>query len=168
MPFLQLTNLMIQMPYRGLAYLSTYLKAMRATVFTLDLNIDVYRRVPDKARFLWETESVEEWTTANALNGLTSSLLSGEVEYCTQRILEVPAEIVGFSVYRSNRLFTIKVIKEVKRVEPSRVIVVGGRGCSTESERADFPTRLVDVFVMGEGILASGVGNSGDFSGIFA
>ena len=156
---------MIQMPYLGLAYLSTYL-----SVYTLDLNIDVYRRVRDKARFLWETESVEEWTTPNALNGLTSRLLSGEVEYCTQRILEVPAEIVGFSVYRSNRLFTIKVIKEVKRVEPSRVIVVGRRGCSTESERADFPTGLVDVFVVGEGegALASGVERNSDFSGIFA
>jgi hypothetical protein len=161
---------MIQMPYRGLAYLSTYLKAIRATVFTLDLNIDVYRKVPEKARFLGETQSVEEGATPNALNGLTSSLLSGEVEYCAQRILEVPAEIVGFSVYRSNRLFTVKVIEQVKRIDPSRVIVIGGRGCSTDSEGADFPTRLVDVFVVGEGegILASGVGNNGDFSGIFA
>jgi hypothetical protein len=158
----------VQMPYLGLAYLSAYVKAMGATVYTLDLNIDVYRRVPGKARFLWETESVEEWTTASALNGLTSEVLCGEVEYCAQRILEVPAEIVGFSVYRSNRLFTVKVIKEVKQVEPSRVIVVGRRGCSTESERADFPTGLVDVFVVGEGTLASGVERNGDFSGIVA
>ena len=137
-------------------------------MYTLDLNIDVYRRVPGKVRFLWETESVEKWTTASALNGLTSEVLCGEVEYCAQRILEVPAEIVGFSVYRSNRLFTVKVIEQVKRIDPS--IVIGGRGCSTESERASFPTGLVDVFVLGEGegILASGVGNNGDFSGIFA
>ena len=141
---------------------------MGATVYTLDLNIDVYRRAPDKARFLWETESVEEWATVSALNRLTSKVLSGEVEYCAQRILEVPAEIVGFSVYRSNRLFTVKVIEQVKRIDPSRVIVIGGRGCSTESERAGFPTGLVDVFVVGEGegALASGVERNGDFSGI--
>jgi radical SAM superfamily enzyme YgiQ (UPF0313 family) len=156
------------MPYLGLAQLSTYLRRTWVTVYTLDLNIDVYRRIPEEAKSLWENESVEAWTSPKALDKLISGVLSSEVKYCAQRILELPADIVGFSVYRPNRLFTIKVIEEVIRKDPSRVIVVGGGGCSSATERADFPRSLVDVFVVGEGeeVLAKVIRSKGDFSGI--
>ncbi len=50
----------VQMPYLGLAHLSTHLKSLGVDVYVLDLNIDVYRRVSENTRYLWENTYAEK------------------------------------------------------------------------------------------------------------
>lgn len=158
----------IQMPYLGQAYLSQFIKNLGADVYTLDLNISVYRRVSERYRYLWENRFSQQWVDPKSMRELIHNELAGQVDSCTKAVLQTPSHIIGFSVYQSNRLFSIRVIDEIKKQDPSRVIIVGGRGCGTESERSLFNKDMVYAFVIGEGeeILAEGLSRNGDFSNI--
>ncbi len=158
----------VQMPYLGLAHLCTYLKSLGAVVHGLDLNIDVYRQVSEKAGHLWENTNADNWVDPQKMKRYYAAELLHQVDYCVEKILRTPAPIIGFSIYRSNRLFSIKVIDAVKKADPSRTIIVGGRGCATPSERALFNQKQIDAFATGAGetVLAEGIRRNGDFSGI--
>lgn len=142
----------VKMPLLSLAYLSADLRARKIRVGVLDLNIDVYEKVSDRVKELWNLDNSKHWCDWDSFVQL-KQLLKNEVEYCVEKILSFSnTNIYGFSVYASNRLFTIEVIKQIKESSPDKIIVVGGRGCLSKQDREQiFPQDIIDFFLLGEG-----------------
>jgi len=140
----------IQMPPLGLAYLATNLKKKGINLKVLDLNIEVYKRVDNKLKDLWKFENNKYWCDWDKDFG---ELFEEEIEYCLKRILSFSnTKICAFSTQATNRLFSIEIIKKIKRKNPDKVIIVGGTGCFDDKEREQiFPLELVDFFIVGEG-----------------
>ena len=140
----------VQMPPLGLAYLTTNLKRKGINLKVLDLNIDVYNRVDDKLKELWKFENNKYWCD---LDKPFRKIIKDEIDYCVNRILSFSnTKIYAFSIQATNRLFSIEVIKKIKRKEPNKIIIVGGTGCFDDKEREQiFPTDLIDFFIVGEG-----------------
>ena len=103
----------VQMPSLGLAYLATNLKKKGINLEVLDLNIEVYKRVDDKSRNFWKFENNKHWCDWNKE---FQEVLEEEIEYCVKRILSFQnTKIYAFSVQVTNRLFSIEVIRRIKK-----------------------------------------------------
>ena len=140
----------VQMPPLGLAYLATNLKKRGISLDGLDLNIEVYKRVDDNLKEFWKFENNKYWCD---LDKPFRKLIKDEIDYCVNRIFSFSnTKIYAFSIQATNRLFSIEVIKKIKRKEPNKIIIVGGTGCFDDKEREQiFPTDLIDFFIVGEG-----------------
>ena len=140
----------VQMPSLGLAYLATNLKKKSIKLAVLDLNIEVYKRVDDKLKEFWKFENNKYWCDWNKE---FQELIKEEIEYCVKRIISFQnTKFYAFSVQATNRLFTIEIIKRIKKERPDKIIIVGGVGCFDDREREQvFPLELIDFFIIGEG-----------------
>ncbi|MBL4637637.1 MAG: cobalamin-dependent protein, partial [Kofleriaceae bacterium] len=70
-----------------------------------------------------------------------------------EKILETQPEILGLGVYIWNAVETLSLVRILKSVAPSLVIVLGGPEVSHEYEEQEL-TELADYTVIGEGDLA--------------
>ena len=140
----------VNVPPIGLAYLATNLKRRGIIPKVLDLNIEVYRRVTDKEKKLWNFENNKYWCD---WDNEFKKLMEEQIEYCVKSILSYKQiNIYAFSVSATNRLFTIEVIKRIKKKYPQKIIIVGGVGDYDKREREEvFPLDTIDYFIIGEG-----------------
>jgi len=140
----------IDAPPYGLAALAAAAQAKGYRPLVRDFNVAVYHRVDDKLKRFWEEDSFRHWTDLADWRRLLPHL-EETIEKIAGELLASGRQVIGFSVYSPNRRFTIEVCKHIKRSDPQRVIVVGGRGVHTAAERLLFPPDSVDYFVVGEG-----------------
>ncbi|NLH49201.1 MAG: radical SAM protein [Myxococcales bacterium] len=138
------------MPPYGLASLAANVAQAGFATAVFDFNVDIYRRArPDLQRF-WEEDSFRHWTDLADWQRLEPHLETA-IRETADRLLLTAAPVIGFSVYSPNRRFTIEVCRRIKRLDPARLIVVGGRGIQSVAERLLFPPETVDYFLLGEG-----------------
>jgi len=138
------------MPPAGLTAVSTYLRHKGYEVRTLDLNIEVFNRISAAKRRLWHRENYMIWTVPDQFRRI-EPILASEVDYCVERLLDEPSDVLGLSVVHPNRNFTRAVLLKVRAADPDRVIVIGGRGWEREPERRVFRNGIPDAFAEGEG-----------------
>ncbi len=141
----------IHEPHLGLAYLSTYVKQKGYSASVLDINISIYNQIDSHLRVLWQAEKQEYWVNRGVFYKKTLSLINDFLEEYINIILNSGFKILGFSVVAGNRLMTIEMVKRIKKRDKDRIIIIGGLGVFTESERLMFEPGTVDVFVVGEG-----------------
>jgi len=157
----------IDTPPLSLASLSSYLRSKGIPVVAIDYNIDSYSKVSSENKKLWGMENSHFWWVSDLFETEIKAKLENEIERIAEEIIIHPANIVGFSVYSSNRLFTREVIKLVRK-KSKKTIIVGGRGVYDALERRNFSPDLVDHFVIGEGeealckLLREGLVKKGD------
>ena len=140
----------VEMPPLGLASIVSHLNSLGLKAKPLDLNIEVFHNVGEELKKLWSFSYAESWDDPAFFTGI-KGLLERYIEYCVERILAFPVGLIGFSVYSPNRFFTIEVIKRLKKTDPSRVVIAGGRGVVSPADRGIFPEETADYFVVGEG-----------------
>ncbi len=140
----------IDTPPLGLASIGSYLKSKGIDVKVLDLNLEIYHRVSSGLKKLWEMDKSHLWWMPSLFYKDIQPLIAPEVEWAAQKIINYDIDIVGVSVYATNRLFTKEVIKKIKE-NCNKTIIAGGRGIYDVLERENFPKGLVDYFIIGEG-----------------
>jgi len=138
-------------PPIGIGYLSSYLKK-KHKVEIFDLNISMYNLVNKKLKEFWKNDMKHrEFWTNNKKFLILKKQLDKKIDFFKDRILKSKNRIIGFSVASDNRLFSIELIKRLKKANQDLIIIVGGMGCYTKEERSLFPKELIDLFVIGEG-----------------
>lgn len=142
----------VENPPVGLSYLASYLRSQGFKVKVLDLNIELYNKVPEKYNALWELKNSFYWRKDTTFK-IIKSELKEEIKETINRLLEVQALAYGFSAMDPNHKLTKEAIKELKNETSDAKIFLGGVACWSENSRSDFSDiyNLVDGFVSGEG-----------------
>lgn len=141
----------IESPPLGLACISEYLAYKGIHVELLDLNIDIYNRVSNEQKNIWNRERANAWWVRSLFDSQIKPCMEKEIEWAASQIIDRDIDVIGFSVYATNRLFTLEVVKKIKRIAPHKKIIIGGKGIYDALERMHFPEGLVDFFIIGEG-----------------
>jgi radical SAM superfamily enzyme YgiQ (UPF0313 family) len=142
----------INLPYPppiGLAYISAFLKSAGHEVSIFDLNVEVFHAIDEEKKKKYSCHEITDLLRlADDIFLDYGSLIDSYVD----KILEKQPRIVGFSVWDTNVVFTLKLARKIKNADKSIIIVLGGPECfpkwSGESlSRED----CVDVVIYGEG-----------------
>ena len=125
----------------GLAYISSFIKSRRDyTVKTINLSNEIYVENDQEVSFWCKQENFQQLFSEN------KELFNEWVD----RIFEYDPDIIGFSVWNSARLASIRLADMIKDRDPGRLIVFGGYDCSLFGD--DYIKESpVDIVVKGEG-----------------
>lgn len=137
-----------KLPSAGIAYIIEYLKNYHFNAIFYDLNILIYKKMPEQFK--------KDWTINK--NYITLSFF----EYCFKKyksdfnkILEIIKEnninFVGFSVLKNNRVFCINTAKFIKRYFRKVKIIFGGPEVFSMYLKNFNNINEIDYFVVGEG-----------------
>jgi len=140
-------------PPVGLAYLSNFLRQHQVRAEVIDLNIDFYHAAPENLKLLWHVENKNYWSNEKTFEVLRY-IFASEIEKASERILEIDAPIIGFSVVDPKERITIELIRRIRQHNQLSRIILGGPACFTSEYRRIFHEklgRLVDGYVIGEG-----------------
>ncbi len=140
----------ITMPPLGIAYLSTYLKKKGLRPLVLDVNISLYNIINKEDRKWWHQNYYNAWSKEQDFLPLYQAF-EDEFDEIANTMLSVKTKFIGFSINFANRLFTIELMKRIKKANENIKIIAGGFGCVTGHMRSLIPKDLIDVFVIGEG-----------------
>jgi radical SAM superfamily enzyme YgiQ (UPF0313 family) len=150
-------------PPLGLSYLASYLENQGIAVDILDINIDVYSNSSTERKELWRMESYNHWFFEDKFERLA---FQDQIDQYAQNILDKGYQIVGFSLYAANILFSVKLATILKKANPELFIIFGGPACWFLHDHPKMPVQymvspktsesfiepgVVDVFVRGEG-----------------
>jgi len=96
-------------PPLGLAYIASYLKSKKINLKVLDLNIDIFNNVDISLKKFWEMSYAENWDDYSFFSKMKDKF-EREIEYCVEKILSFDCNLIGFSIYASNRFFSIEIM----------------------------------------------------------
>lgn len=139
----------VQTPPVGIASLASYLRSKEVDVSVLDFNISLYNKHKDK-KSLWNPGNKVFWVMPDHFNNILDAF-SRDIDVLVKDIIAASYDIVSFSVFSDNRLFTVEVIKRLREKGYNGKIIAGGVGCFSKKEQDSFPKESVDAFVIGEG-----------------
>ncbi|MFC2092139.1 B12-binding domain-containing radical SAM protein, partial [Elusimicrobiota bacterium] len=137
-----------KMPPLGIAYLCEYLKNCNYQPAVYDLNLHINNIIDPKFTKDWTINPAYSDPdffnySFNEFPGLFSDIVS---------IIRLKGiEHVGFSVFRSNRIFSIKTADFLKDTLPDIKIIFGGPEIFAMAADNKLKIRSVDYFVIGEG-----------------
>lgn len=140
-------------PPVGLAYLSNFLRQHQVNAEVVDLNVDFYHAAPENLKLLWHVENKNYWSNEKTFEVLRY-IFASELEKACEKILEIDASIIGFSVVDPKERMTVELIKKIRQHNQLSKIILGGPACFTDEYRQIFHKqlgKLVDGYVMGEG-----------------
>ncbi|NOZ64165.1 MAG: radical SAM protein [Caldiserica bacterium] len=140
----------VDTPPLSLASISSFLQSRGINAKVLDLNVELYHRVPPERRKLWEMDYSHLWWEEDSFYNQIKPSLESEIEWAAERIMAENTDKVGFSVYAPNRFFSREVARIIKE-KSQKILIAGGRGVYDVLERRNFPAGLIDYFVVGEG-----------------
>ncbi len=112
-------------PPLSLAYLTTYLAKRNIEVVCFDFNIDLYFRVDDKKKNLWDSQCDIDWLDENRYNSINLVNESIIREWVGQ-ICQTSPQIIGFSLLSTNVYSTLRLAKEIKAKNNGARIIFGG------------------------------------------
>jgi len=143
------------MPPLGLEYINAYLQRKGYSSETFDMNIDLFSRVEECHKKLWSFGNHRYWVNPGEF-GLIESYFGDYLGGYADYLLSLACGMLGFSINAGNRLFTFRLINEIKRrargVCP--LIIVGGPLCRFEQPGSLIVPEFLeaaDIIVAGEG-----------------
>ena len=103
-------------------------------VYTRDLAVDLYKQLnQDKGNFF----CIQDWLLSTELE--IPRELSNWLDFCAEYLIEFPADYIGLSVFSEwNQAAAWLLADKIKRINPNKKIVMGGRGLTTKS----YPTTI--------------------------
>ena len=140
----------VNWPSLSLGFLSASAEAEGIRTAVFDLNLGLYRAVPENLRTFWGWANVKYWEDPRFVD-LLFAVFSDRIETFVTEILATGSRLVGFSVYESSRLFSIRMAREIKARSPSTRIIFGGTGVDQPYWREMVPPSCCDAFAIGEG-----------------
>lgn len=141
----------IKYPPLSLALISSILKKKNYKVDKYDLNRIFYLKCKKVYRDL------DSWGSNSNINDeifIDNFIKSNRklIDNYVTRIARSKSRMVGFTVYCSNRIFSIKIAERIKRANPDKIIVFGGPECFLEEiNRELIKNDSIDIIATGEG-----------------
>ena len=143
-------------PY-NIARLTGLLRHFGYTVHVHDINVEAYKSLTSEYNVdYWESQNYYKWENPvyeNEVHELIKPLLDSYVN----RILSEGSNFIGFSLYLTNLLPSLYMIRRIKEIDPSKVIIVGGPEAFNTwfedlvHQTHGFPLGFIDYRVKGEG-----------------
>lgn len=144
----------IDVPPLGVASLSSYLRKKDISTEIFDLNIELFKAVPEKHKYLWSMNYSDWWHNDNKYCIIRKEL-SDYIEPLLDKILRFPQDIIGVSLPTNcPNLITEEIIKKIKTKNLKKLIILGGISISIKKQRDDLLAKAkghVDYCVIGEG-----------------
>ena len=136
-------------PPLGPNYLSSFLASNGYKTKILDLNISLYNKNKHMNKY-WTYDFKDRWLDDLYFKELYDKF-SEEIEKFISQIIDSKCKLIGFSAYQNNIKMILKIASEIKRLDSTIKIIVGGPSCSIERERKIFYKPFIDFIVVGEG-----------------
>ena len=141
----------VKMPPLGIASLGCYLRKQNISYQLIDLNIALFCAARAEEKRLWHPSKLFCWMDTDYFDKTLLPLFQKQIERWAERLAMSTSVCIGFSVFRSNLQFSIKLAQAIKQVAPDKTIVFGGHACCIEGERNAILKDCVDIIVRGEG-----------------
>jgi radical SAM superfamily enzyme YgiQ (UPF0313 family) len=136
-------------PSLGLAYINSFLRNSGHEVFIFDLNIELFHSVSGEKKTSWNIRNSNNLIKLSEEIIFEHSDLFGDY---IKKMLETRSTVIGFSVWDSNSLFSLRVAQEIKKIDRNITIIFGGPECFPEwSGKSLIKEDCVDAVVYGEG-----------------
>lgn len=140
------------MPPFALASLAEYLRRHDIAVDLFDINISMFREVAEDLKPFWDIPNLAHWQVEQPqLNGPLFERLEPYTKALLDRLHSDPNKLMGFSVTRSNALYSRFVLQRFLSNKQDRTIVLGGHHCANQIYRDFFKELPIDFYVEGEG-----------------
>ncbi len=144
----------MKLPPLGLAYLASFLKEKGYPCEVLDLNVSFYHKFTARVKSQWLKQS--SFLYHDDFFDKVLQDFDNEIKSIIDKIKAQSFNAVGFSVFRSNRTFSVRLAQRIKAEIPHIKIIFGGPETMEHknSQLSLFPEdikEVVDYMVVGEG-----------------
>jgi hypothetical protein len=143
-------------PY-NLARLTGLLRHHGYAVDVHDINVDVYQYLIKEHNVdYWESQNYYKWEEP-VYSAEVHPKIEGLLNDYVTKIIEGGSDFIGFSLYQTNLMASLHMMKRIKEIDPSKVIIVGGpEAFNTWFEDLIYDTHhlpkgIIDYCVKGEG-----------------
>ncbi|MBU1031126.1 MAG: radical SAM protein [Nanoarchaeota archaeon] len=122
----------VDRPPLGLGTIAQYLENSDIKVKVFDFNIELYKNIDKRKKFLWDMNNHELWIinfqkVKDQINNF--DLI---VEEFANKILKENIDIIGFSIASPKGFFAVELIKKIKEKDINKRIIIGGPLVSTK------------------------------------
>ncbi len=135
-----------QSPPLGLAYLNSVLKKYDFETQIIDVNINLFYKNKKLFYKLVSKNELVTWDKKSEFLNLYKQIKNFNKELI-DKILSLKADILCFSVHRSNLLYSAEIIREIRKKEKKAYIVCGGPSANIVAEIQIFDKGLIDLFI---------------------
>jgi len=139
-----------KMPPTGLAYIASSVEKEGFNVNIFDLNIELFDKINDSEKKLWDHEYFEEWNKFSIYKRIFK-----EHKYLILKLIDSIKKtnplLVCFSVNAGNHNSTIEVMKIMKNHKVSNKICVGGPNIDQDYFMKTDMKKYADFAMIGEG-----------------
>jgi len=140
-------------PNLGLAYVAQYFIDHNIGASYFDINNMLLKCLSmEISDYYWNPSNTEYWANDNLFYSKTINDFSAHLDSIADFIVGLKTEILGFSLNRTNRLFSIELLKRIKKKKPQVLTVCGGFLCGLPEVGKQF-LDVFDMCVIGEGEL---------------
>jgi radical SAM superfamily enzyme YgiQ (UPF0313 family) len=139
----------VDWPSLSLGFLSASAEAHGIRPAIFDVNAGLFARAPQGLREYWHWSKIKYWEDARFIE-LVFSRFRPEIDSFRDAVLATQCRLIGFSVFGTSLLFTIRFAQELKARAPSIPIVFGGHEIDKPSGRKLVPPSCCDAFALGE------------------
>jgi len=143
-------------PY-NLARLTGLLRHYGYTVNVHDINVESYHHLTDTYNVdYWESQNYYKWENpvyTEEVHPKIVHILNDHVD----KILENGSDFIGFSLYQTNLIPSLYMIRRIKEIDPKKVIIVGGPEAFNDWFESliyndhHLPRGMIDYCIKGEG-----------------
>lgn len=140
----------VYMPPYNLAKLTGLLRASGYNTTVFDFNVDSYHELTtrhDNLKTAWDSGNYWWWSQLDQYNARIHYYYEPILRDYMNVLLESKPDIIGFSLYYTNKFPTYWLINEIKKIKPSITIILGGSECNSDDYTAP---KNVDYFFVGE------------------
>lgn len=138
-------------PPLGISAVSSFIKNDGHEVDLYDFNVEFFQLVPKEKRKFWDTEFGSFWMTPeNYVSEIEPFIIDG-IRKKAKVLAFSDYQAIGFSIYSSNYLPTITLIRLLRNISPQLKIFLGGPGINEDLVTENLKSNLIDGAVFGEG-----------------
>ncbi|MBN2055854.1 radical SAM protein [bacterium] len=143
----------VEAPPLGLATMAGALRARGRRVAVRDLNIELHDRADAGLLEYWQVDRRAVWLVPEFFFGSElEAILVPEIRTWAAEIVQGGYTVVGMSVYHTNRLCSLLLAEQIKRLRPEVFVVLGGADCRPFHGAGELVRHpAVDCVVTGEG-----------------
>jgi anaerobic magnesium-protoporphyrin IX monomethyl ester cyclase len=140
-------------PPLGIASIKSYLEKFTYTVEIRDFNIEMFHDLYDSNKFLFDDHFNLHWLEDDDFEKSVYPRIKGHIDKWSGELAESNAGILGFSLYASNLQTTLYVIRQIKKLNPEKIIIMGGAEAAIKFDNGVKKEILkyTDYIIPGEG-----------------
>ncbi len=137
----------VQQPPLGIATVCGHLRAKGFTVNQVDLNLELW--LEGKHHNLFDESQRKNWEF-QAFYLLTIKLKIGKwIQHWSQELAKSDSHVIGFSAFHHNVPLILDMAARIKKINPSKIIVVGGPQTTYDAE--SLYADQIDFLIIGDG-----------------